>query len=249
MSKNNTLIQFLNQYTQTVHLPSINKDVSIKPITTGQMKKVLSYDNTDTFVIEDILDDIVKGCIVEEDFNINEITIQDRFDLLIKIRQITKGDDYTFNIKCPKCSTELINNINIKELEDIPYPKDVNYKVKLTDTLSVDLTFVTRGIQKEATRLIKKKKGLNEDQKVAEMATYIYTLSMTTFYTPAGEISDASIEDKKELLDNLNESVYDNINKWYEKYNYGINFKYKPKCKFCDWEEDEQDIPLTSFFF
>ena len=234
MSENN-LIQFLNQYSISVHLPSINKNVEIKPITTGQLKKILSYEGIDdTFIIEDILDDIINGCVITKDFN---------------IRKITKGNEYTFNIRCPKCNTDLINNINIDELENVPYPTNIDNKVILTDTLSTYVTFITRGMQKQAVSIVKKNKRYNEEQKIAEMATYVFAMGMTKFDTPAGEITNSSIEDKKELLDSLSENVYDIINKWYEKYDYGIKFKYKPKCRFCNWEEDEQEIPLSGFFF
>ena len=246
----NSLIQFLNQYDTEVELPSIGQKVSIKPITTGQMKKVLSYENADDpFVIENILDDIIYGCITTEGFNVDNLSLQDRFDLLIQIRKITKGKDYIFNIKCPECGTELINNIDIDKLETIPYPKKIDHKIKLTDNLTAYLTFVTRGMQKQAIQIVNKNKKYNDDQKMAEIATYIYALSITKFDTPAGEMADVNINDTKELLDNLNETLYNSLNDWYNKYDYGIKFKYKPTCRFCSWEDGEQDIPLTGFFF
>jgi len=246
----NQLIQFLNPYSKQVDLPSIGKPVEIKPITTGQMKKILSYeDGNDPFIIEDILDDIITGCVVNEWFNVDNITIQDRFTLIVEIRKITKGNTYTFNIECPKCRTELINSINLDELEFIPYPEKIDPIVKLTESLSVSMKYTTRDIQKEAIKLVNGIPNLTIEQKMAEMATYMYALSMETFYTPTGEITDASIEDKKELLDNLSEDVYENINEWYKKFDYGVKFKYQPLCRFCGWKNEEEDIPITGFFF
>jgi hypothetical protein len=246
----NELIQFLNPYSKVVELPSISGSVEIKPITTGQMKKILSYeDDDDQFIIEDILDDIINGCVTTKEFNIDTLTIQDRFLLLIEIRKITKGKNYTFNIDCPECKTELINNINLDELEIKPYPDNIDTRVKLTDTLSTHLTFITRGMQKQATDIVRNNKSLNDDQKMIEMATYLYALSITSFDTPAGEITDASLDDKKELLDNLNESIYQSINDWFDKYDYGVDFKYQPFCRFCKWKGKKEDIPLSGFFF
>jgi hypothetical protein len=246
----NQLIQFLNPYSKVVELPSISGSVEIKPITTGQMKKILSYeDNDDPFIIEDILDDIIRGCVTTEGFNLDTLTIQDRFLLLIEIRKITKGKDYTFNLDCPECKTELINNIDLDTLKVKPYPDNIDTRVKLTDTLSIHLTFITRGMQKQATDIVRNNKSLNDDQKMIEMATYLYALAITSFDTPAGEITDASLDDKKELLDNLNESTYQAINDWFDKYDYGIEFKYKPSCRFCGWEGKVEDIPLSGFFF
>jgi hypothetical protein len=246
----NQLIQFLNPYSKVVELPSISGSVEIKPITTGQMKKILSYeDNDDPFIIEDILDDIVRGCVTTEGFDIDNLTIQDRFLLLVEIRKITKGKDYTFNIDCPECKTELINNIDLDTLEINPYPDNIDTKVKLTDALSANLTFITRGMQKQAVEIVRSNKSLNEDQQMAEMATYLYALAITTFDTPAGEITDSPVEDKKELLDNLSETSYQAINDWFNKYDYGVVFKFKPFCRFCGWKGKEEDIPVSGFFF
>jgi len=246
----NALIQFLNQYDTEVELPSISQKVTIKPITTGQMKKILAYEgNDDSFAMEDILDEVIKGCVTTEDFNIDNITQQDRFDLLINIRKITKGNEYSFNIKCPECKTELINNININDLESVPFPQNIDTKVKISDNFNVHLSLITRGMQKNAIKLVKKQKNLNDDQRMAEIGTYVYALSITKFDTPAGEITDASVEDKKELLDNLSERDFGGITSWYTKNDYGITFTYKPECRFCGWDDEEKNIPLTGFFF
>jgi predicted Zn-ribbon and HTH transcriptional regulator len=246
----NQLIQFLNPYSKTVNLPSISGSVEIKSITTGQMKKILSYeDNDDPFIIEDILDDIIKGCVTTEGFNIDNLTIQDRFLLLIEIRKITKGNKYTFNIDCPECKTELIKNIDQDKLNIKSYPDNIDTRIKITDALSAHLTFITRGMQKQATNIVRNNKSLNNDQQMAEMATYLYASAITAFDTPAGEITDSTIEDKKELLDNLSETSYQSINDWFDKYDYGIEFKFKPSCRFCGWEGKEEDIPVSGFFF
>jgi predicted Zn-ribbon and HTH transcriptional regulator len=246
----NQLIQFLNPYSKTVDLPSVSGSVEIKSITTGQMKKILSYeDNDDPFIIEDILDDIIIGCVTTNGFNIDNLTIQDRFLLLIEIRKITKGNKYTFNIDCPECKTELINNIDLDKLNIKSYPDNIDTRIKITDALSAHLTFITRGMQKQATNIVRNNKSLNNDQQMAEMATYLYASAITSFDTPAGEITDSTIEDKKELLDNLSETSYQAINDWFDKYDYGIEFKFKPSCRFCGWEGKEEDIPVSGFFF
>lgn len=246
----NQLIQYLNQYSNDVELPSIYKTVSIRPITTGQMKRVLAYsDNDDPFVIDDILDDIINDCVTTEDFNINDISIQDRFSLIINIRKITKGDIYTFHTKCPECKTELINIIDINKMKNNPYPEKINPIIKLTDTLSANMSFMTRGMQKKAVNIVRNDKTLNEDQKMVEMATYLYAIAINSFETPTGNINNASVNDKKELLDNLSEKTYENITNWFKEVDYGYVFTYKPHCRFCKWEDEEQDIPLSSFFF
>jgi len=246
----NELIQFLNPYSNDVYLPSIDKSVSIKAITTGQMKKLMSYDTDDIFTVEEILDEIINGCITTKEFDIDNISIQDRFELLFEIRKITKGNVYNFTTKCENCSVDIYNVVNLSELKVKEYPKDIDYVVKLTDTLSVKMRMITRGDQKWAINAVKNNNDLNIDQKMAEMGTYMYVRCMEEFITPAGTITNASTEDKKELLDNLDTSSYEKLNDWFASVDYGTVFTYCPKCKKCGWSpENNIDIPLTGFFF
>ena len=58
--------KYLNIYEKTVILPGSNQEVKIKPLNTNQIKKLLVYENeTNPVVGEQILDDILKFCIID----------------------------------------------------------------------------------------------------------------------------------------------------------------------------------------
>ena len=100
----NKLVSHLNIYNHIFTIPSSKKVVTYKPISTGQMKRLLIYENNkNPLIIEQVLDDLIIGCVITEGFDIDVLTLQDRFDLLIEIRKQSKGNDYTFNFKCPTC--------------------------------------------------------------------------------------------------------------------------------------------------
>lgn len=244
------LVQFLNQYVFDYTIKETGKNIQFKPITTGQIKSLLMYENSkDISAVDKMLDELILGCVTSESFDLDELTVQDRFDLLLEIRKKSKGDKYSFTTTCPKCKLESINGVNLSELEVKPYPKDINKVVKLTDTLSVELDFVRRGIQKEAYERASKDKTTSEKKKLIDITACIYALSMKKFITPQGEITDSSLDDKLQLLDALDSDTYDIINKWYSDNDYGIVFRYKVKCsdEECGWEK-EREIPITSFF-
>jgi hypothetical protein len=247
----NKLVQLLNQYDSEHTILETGKTVNIRPITTGQMKSILQYeDSEDLSVVDKILDNIINGCVVTDGFNVDGLTLQDRFELLIGIRKISKGNIYNFNIKCPKCGAESIQAVDIEKLTVIPYPSDIDRKVKINKNLTVYLDFIRRGTQKEAEKLVEGLGKLTDNQRRSEIATYMYALSMTKFETNVGEVKDISIQDKKEFIDNLSAKTYETINKWYESSIYGTVFKYTVTCKAspCTFTQDE-DIPITGFFF
>jgi len=245
----NKLVQLLNQYEHEHVVLETGKTINIKSITTGQMKSILQYEgNDDPSIIDMVLDDIIMNCVSSPGFQIDDLTLQDRFEVLIGIRKITKGDTYTFNIKCPKCKTESIQGIDLTELELIGYPADINKKVVINHNLTISLDFIRRSHQKESVRYVDKIPNLTENQKTTEIATAMYAYGMVGFETKNGILSDISFEDKIEFLDSLDEKAYGIINDWYEKYNYGTKFKYTVKCKSCEFTKEE-DIPLAGFFF
>ncbi len=242
-----SLTQFLNEYKYTNTIKSSGVDIQFKPITTGQMKNLLTYEgNDDPFVIEDILDDIITTCVISPGFDIGEITLQDRFDLLLDIRKRTKGSLYKFTLRCPECKNDSLSSVNIDDLEVIPYPEEIDYVINIDDNFSVELDFIRRSYQRDAINVVKKKKIEKKQQEAVEIATYMYAYAMKKFNTPQGVIEDSPIEDKIELLNNVGENVYENITDWYKKYNYGVVFKSKVECQHCKYSK-EIDIPINNF--
>lgn len=246
----NKLVQLLNQYDHEHTIMETGKPVSIKPITTGQMKAILQYEGSDDpTVVDKILDDIINGCVTSEGFDVDKLTLQDRFELLIGIRKISKGNEFVFNIKCPKCGVESIQNVNLDELVVTPYPTTIDRKVQINKALTVSLDYVRRGHQKQAIELVDNK-SMTDNQRRSEIATYMYAFGMIKFETNVGEVKDISIQDKKDFLDQLPANAYTVINDWFEKNTYGTKFKYTISCKAgtCGYTKEE-DIPITGFFF
>lgn len=247
---NNQLVDLLNQSREEHTIIETGQVVGIRPITTGLMKKILGYEGEENpDIVETILDEIILGCVDDESFNLDSLTLQDRFELLIHIRRITKGNTYTFNIICPKCGSESIQCVNIPDLEMKPYVGEKD-KVRIGDRIILTLDYVRRGAQKEAASLVNGMgKKLTETQRKSEIATYLYALSISDVGTKAGSLNNITVKDKYEFLDKLGEADYDSINDWYDKYNYGTIFKFSTKCSAGCGHTEEMDIPLTGFFF
>jgi len=243
----NQLLQHVTDYKYTALIESTGERVSFRPITTGQMKGLLTYeDSKDTFIVETMMDELITSCVTDKDFNIDDITLQDRFDLLLEIRKKTKGSIYTFNIRCPDCGTTSINNVKLDELEYKEFKPNIDPVIKINDTLSIRLDYIRRGDQKKAIKIVNTMKGLSDRQQIVEIATYTYALCMKEFITPTGVMEKPSIKDIVEFLDSFDEDMYSVLIDWFKDSDYGVEFEYELKCSNCDFSE-VKNIPVSSF--
>lgn len=244
--------KYLNVYEFQTELPGSGKEIRFKPITTGQLKKLLSFENTDDpAVVERALDELISSSIVTEGFNIEDLYLQDRFFILLEIRKKTKGEKYQFTFTCPECKSQSISAIDLSTLEvkklDLSKIEEV---LKLDDNIALRMGFVTRKMEKEAFELAKRlmgaKKGDNLRQ--AEAAIYIQALSIKSVITPEGEDTNISLQDKKFLLEEIPQGLYQKVLEWYDKNNFGVDFKTSISCLSCDYKK-EINIPVEDFFF
>ena len=97
----------------------------LKPMTFENEKNVISNLKKDIDPINTLLADCLKG------INVSELLLFDKIYILMRLRQISYGDDYEFTVECPKCSkesnvkmslTDLIINRVPREIED---PREV----------------------------------------------------------------------------------------------------------------------------
>ena len=238
---------YLNVYEFSTRIPGTNEKINFRPITTGQLKKLLVYENvTDPIIIEEALDDLISSAIIDEGFDIGNLNLQDRFFLLIEIRKKTNGESYKFQYNCGSCKRQSLQNINLDRLPFKKFKKDIVYDVKLNDNISVKLNHVKRGDQKLAYSHINTE-NMNDSQLQTEMALITHACGIETVTTPHGAESNLSVEDKMYLLENVSTEMYEKIRNWYDESNYGTSFNTEIKCV-CGHKE-KVDVPLDNFFF
>jgi len=240
---------YLNVYEFKTVLPGSGEEIKFRPITTGQLKRLLIYENeTDPMVIEGALDDLISSCIINDDFSINNIYLQDRFYLLVEIRKKSKGEKYQFQYQCSDCDTQTMMNIDLDSLNVDELSEDYDDIVKIDDNISVRLSHITRGMQKKAFQSIKKMKGLSDTQKATEIALATHATSIMSIITPDGEIEEPSLVDTRYLLDNISTEGYGYVRDWFDTNNFGLDFTIEIGCSNCD-KKEVVDIPVENFFF
>ena len=132
--------QYVNFYQFETVLPGSGKMITFKPITTGQIKRLLLYETSDDpNSIENSLDDVITECVVDEDFSIDDLYLQDRFYLLLDMRKATKGNTYSFSSKCTKCESQSSQSIKLTDLpvKTLNIPKEDVVRIKKQKSINM----------------------------------------------------------------------------------------------------------------
>ena len=236
----------LDTYEFPYTLPGSGEELLIKPITTGQMKRILVYeDEVDPYIVEEALDKLISSCVVNEDFDIDKLYLQDRFSLMLELRRVTKGDMYEFQYKCPKCRVQNLDSIKISELPVKPLDRGENV-ITINDKLKFELDFPTRGGQKIAVERARQK-NLSNIELAVEAQTGTYASAVTKVHAEEEVLENVSLEDKIFILDNIISDVFDQFTNWFSDKEFGVEFAKDMKCFSCGHEQ-KMDIPLSDFF-
>jgi hypothetical protein len=235
------LQKYLNVYRFQTVLPGSSKKIILTPITTAQMKQLLSSpEDSDT-----TLDTLITSCVKEPvDFDINDLYLEDRFFLLVELRKKTKGNFYTFTSSCVKCNSDSIQNIDLSKMKVKKMGK-LNYIIKLDDNISVQMKYFTRGIQYAAQQLASV--HANEVHKVIESAIYKYALCIEKIILPDKEILPAP-DEAIEFMNIIPFDFYAKIRDWFDAVDFGLEFKFEYVCDVCKHKEIVE-VPLESFLF
>lgn len=238
--------QHFNVYNFSCKLPGNGETINFKPLTTKEIKKLLVYENvTEYQEVENILDEMIKSSVLDEEFNIDDLYLQDRFFLLTEIRKKSKGETLEFEEDCPSCQSQNYHVIDLDQLLVAKLNKDIDTKVELMENVSINLWYITRGQEKEAFQNIEG--NLKPAEKEAESQLSILAQGIKSVETPDGKEDNLSFEDKKFIVDSLTIKNINSISKWYEDNKFGVDFKIEKKCRFCDHKE-VSEVPLVNFF-
>lgn len=117
-----------------VNLPSENriyrlldesKPITIRPMTFEDEKSLINGGDD-----EDSVNLLLSRCV--SNINVNDLITIDKFYLLMKLREISYGDDYNVLLMCSHCGAENPTNVKLSELNVNPVPDDFQEPIKYT---------------------------------------------------------------------------------------------------------------------
>jgi hypothetical protein len=98
--------------------------ITLRPMTFEDEKSVLSSPNEDP--VNTILQRCLKG------IKVMDLLPMDKLYLIMKLREISYGDEYNCLIICPKCKAENPTKVLLSQLTVNPVPDDFSDKVTVT---------------------------------------------------------------------------------------------------------------------
>lgn len=238
----------VNVYDFTCELPGSKQEVKFKPVNTGLLKKLLTYENETNLIIqEQALDDLISSSVLSENFNIDELYLEDRFYLLVELRKKTKGEVLEFSLTCPKCKSQTLNRIDLDKMPVKPLDGNADMVVNLGNNIKVHLRRLKRKHQKEINpRSILD--NMTDSQKQAEVQILYHACAIDKIETPDGVDDNLTIKDKQYLIENIPTSDYDKIKDAIEELAFGIDLSYSLKCRKCGFEYNTL-VPIENNFF
>lgn len=257
MSKN-VNIKELFSYEFDCEMPGSGERIKFKPISTGQLKKLLVYENeTRKSIIDDVIDSLISDCVVSENFNINDLYLLDRFYLMLQIRMKSKGEEYEIVYKCPECGMEVYRTVDLTELDVVPYDKNnTEHFIKCNDKVEIYVDFLTRGEEKELSQDLQKELGeikVDKDGEFDNRFLGSYALKYIEYsikkikINSTGDIVDLSKEEKEEVIDSLTEENIVAIRNWYDDNKFGVDFTINLECP--HGHENKIELPTDRIFF
>ncbi len=128
-----------------------------------------------------VITELIKSCLVDKGVEVNSLISGDRNALMVSIRAVGYGPEYTPNVNCPSCDHRQDFVINLGNLEIKPLLKEpvqlgtnlFDFKLPITQK-TVLFKFLTGKEEEEilATIEAKKKKGLQNNNAITTRLLY-----------------------------------------------------------------------------
>jgi hypothetical protein len=216
---------------QIINLPSENRfynnvsQVSLKPMTFEHEKNVVANIKKDIDPINVLLGDCVKG------INIGDLLIFDKVYLLMKLRQISYGEEYKFKVECPKCSKESEIILPLSEMLVNNLPEE------FTDPREITLPVTKKKVKIRFPRVRDEIYLATADKLTDNLYRFVESVENVKDILIINKfIKKLPLKDIKILINELNRP------------DLGLDPRFIFGCTFCG-KETELSIPITANFF
>lgn len=217
-----------------VHLPSKNKFYSLKdsskpitlrPMTFEDEKAMLSKKNVNV----DVLNILLSRCL--ENLDVGELLQMDKLYLIMKLREISYGDEYTANISCTGCRRDNQVKFELSQLQVNLVEEDASNPVE------VMLPVINKMVKIALPRVKDENYFSNAEYAVNNLWRFIEEVD--------GHESKALIS---KLVPELPIKDIHAILRVLSGDGYGIDTKVRFVCNYCNHNEI-MELPITSDFF
>lgn len=221
-------------------IPSTGKEIRFRPYKVKEEKVLLTaFQSEDKKHGYKAIAETVQACIGDQ-ADISKLTMYDLEYMFTKIRSKSSGEEANLNIKCSECNTANEVSVNIDSV--VSEQKDANKKIKLDDSISVELKIPS------FLQLIDDEDLMNTVQRHEKVIkTIAHSIKLIYTNDEVIDVSEEKFEDVVNFVESLNEQQFKEIHKFVEdrpKLIYNIDFK----CISCS-HDNHYEVKEAKHFF
>jgi hypothetical protein len=229
---NSILSEMPTNTTTEVHLPSENKvynledpnaPIILRPMTFEDEKAIISAAKN-----EDPMNLILQRCV--QNIKIQDLLPLDKHFLVLKLREISYGDDYEVLLVCPECAAENPVTLRLSELPVNPVPDD------FCDPVKVLLPKINREAEIRLPRVRDEKFFNDAGEALDQLWRFVVSIDGHTDKSIIAPVLEKlPLADIKTIMKAMNT-------------NYGVETMVKLECGSCGGV-NVVDMPISANFF
>tara|TARA_S200002703_G_scaffold146514_1_gene141605 strand:- start:336 stop:1091 length:756 start_codon:yes stop_codon:yes gene_type:complete len=200
--------------------------VEVKPLTYTDEQKILNVKDSNADIVSKLLEKSTQGV------NVDDLLSMDKMYLLMKVREVSYGEDYQFNITCPACTSEIKTSLVLSEhLNMTRIPDD------LEDPRKVKLPVL--GVDAEVRFPRSREEAFLKDSDDIYRNIYRFVVSINDNSDPvfiSKALKRMHIRDIKKIVSEITKGEY------------GVNPRFIFQCPDCGHEET-MAVPMDVSFF
>tara|TARA_R110000822_G_scaffold31902_3_gene91998 strand:+ start:40 stop:819 length:780 start_codon:yes stop_codon:yes gene_type:complete len=217
-----------------INLPSKNrfytlkdpsKPISLRPMTFEDERKMMSNKNVNI----DVLNVLLGRCV--SNIEVGSLLQMDKLFLIMKLREISYGEEYAANITCNGCKRE--NEVKF-ELNQLP----VNFiGDELSDPMTVELPILKKSIKVKLPRVADEGYFTNTDHAVNNLWRFVEEIDGHSEKSVIAKvIPQLPLQDAHALFGAMSAEEY------------GVDTNVRFACNYCSHTE-VMELPITADFF
>lgn len=210
-----------------------------------------SIESKDEDAINRNLDRIIEKYVrFDPEISSDDITIQERYQVLTYMRRAAAGDSVKIVHQCPECekvNTDIDYDLSNMRVDMYDPSKEEGNVVKIGKKVSVYLGPMTRKDEREVEDLIKQRKIKSTTEKqIVSLVGMIKKVEMTD-EDIVGEVRLSSSE-KLDFFEDLDQTFIDDMVKYMKTVETGVKLPFSFSCEHCDYHNDEEEASVAAFF-
>ena len=192
-----------------LNLPSTGEKILYRPFLVKEEKALLFAKQSGERVdMINAIKSVISSCVLNEDFDIENITVFDMEYLFIKIRAMSVGNEIEFTVQDSTDEQTYTFTLNLDEVE-VKFPEDQKKEVLLDDNLGIMMKYPTMDLS----------------EKIAEM-TDVVDVAFETIKNCIDYVFDRETtynwdtsepEEQDEFLEHLSKSQYEKLISFFQK--------------------------------